>query len=77
MIAHEVEKLRGNFRKAAHQQPLTLNFRAQSKHLALQCGQEEAEPGAPVRTVGPDRPLGLPQCQVIGLFALLDHAFEG
>ena len=35
MIAHEVEKLRGNFRQAAHQQPFTLNFRAQSKHLAL------------------------------------------
>ncbi len=35
MIAHEVEKLRGNFRQAAHQQPFTLNFCAQSNHLAL------------------------------------------
>ena len=77
VVSHEVQELRRNFREATHQKSFTLNLYAETMHLALQRGQEEAEPRFPVRTVRPDRSLGLSKGQIVGLLALLDHAFEG
>ena len=53
---------------------LTLDLFLQAPHLLGQGAQEEYQPRLPVRCLGADRALCLPQRQVVGLLALLDYA---
>ena len=61
---------------ASKHQLFAVDLAVEACHLFGQRPHEEHEPGLPVRRSGVDSALGLPQGKVVGLLAVLDHAFE-
>lgn len=76
MLPRKLDDLQRQLGQRGQHQPFTLDFAVEPAHLLRQCAQKEDQPGLPIRRLGPDRSLHLPQREVIGLLVLLDHAFE-
>ncbi len=76
MLPDVFDDLDGEAGKRGNTQLLALNLNSEPALLLLQRTQEEEEPWLPVRNWSADRRLGLPECKVVGLLAVLDDAFK-